>query len=88
MENQRPPKDSKAFPCPYEGCMQAFPSEGQLIKHKKFTADHEYCARCNEDFQDEEDLLLHKVKSSKHIICPVCFDDFKSEGGRDTHIRQ
>ncbi|EEQ31038.1 putative protein S-acyltransferase [Microsporum canis] len=88
MENQKPAKDPRAFPCPYEGCLQAFPSAGQLINHKKFTADHEYCERCNEDFQFEEDLLLHKMKSSRHIICPVCFDDFRSEGGRDVHIQQ
>ncbi|EGD97554.1 hypothetical protein TESG_04961 [Trichophyton tonsurans CBS 112818] len=88
MENEKPASSSRAFPCPYEGCHQAFASAGQLVNHKKFAPDHEYCERCNEDFKFEEDLLLHKMKSSRHIICPICFDDFRSEGGRDVHIQQ
>ncbi|EFR04786.1 hypothetical protein MGYG_07793 [Nannizzia gypsea CBS 118893] len=88
MENEKPSSSSRAFPCPYEGCLQAFASAGQLVNHKKFTPDHEYCERCDEDFKFEEDLLLHKMKSSRHIICPICFDDFRSEGGRDMHIQQ
>ncbi|EEP79998.1 predicted protein [Uncinocarpus reesii 1704] len=74
--------------CTFKGCMRAFPTEKELIKHKKYSPEHDYCVKCNEDFEDEESLLMHKIESSRHIVCPICVDEFKSEGGRDVHLRQ
>nr|KMM72107.1 hypothetical protein CPAG_08406 [Coccidioides posadasii RMSCC 3488] len=74
--------------CTFKGCYRYFPTERELIKHKKHTPEHDYCARCDEDFEDEESFFIHKLDSNRHIACPICGDEFKSEGGRDAHLRQ
>ncbi|WEW61220.1 C2H2-type zinc-finger-containing protein [Emydomyces testavorans] len=78
---------ARRIKCTFKGCEKAFPTEKDLVKHKKYTPEHEYCVRCNEDFEDEESHMIHKIESNKHIACPICGDDFKSEGGRETHFR-
>ncbi|KAI1991961.1 hypothetical protein LOZ51_004551 [Ophidiomyces ophidiicola] len=74
--------------CTFAGCNYICSSERELMKHKKYSPQHEYCHKCDQDFEDEESFMIHKIQSTKHIACPICGDDFKSEGGRGLHLVQ
>ena len=81
-------EQTRGFKCTYKDCDLTFDTEKIMKKHKKYSDEHEYCAKCDEDFDSYEDYAMHKVtRPYEHgKACGICGDEFKSKEGLQRHI--
>lgn len=85
-KQDEPVNPARKYKCTFADCMEAFPSEALLLRHKASPmSGHDYCKTCKLDFEDDAAYHLHKMESEAHITCSICSEDFKSEGGLKRH---
>ena len=80
---------ARTVECSYADCGETFDSVREMQRHKRTTAEHDYCARCDLDLGSWDELVAHKAspRSRVHISCLFCGQDFKSESGRKRHVQ-
>jgi len=78
----------KAIKCSYEDCYQSFDTKEEMIRHKKYSEEHEYCSKCDLDCEDLDAYVLHKITAplQHKKACRHCGDEFHTKAGLERHI--